>query len=129
MHYTWLRGANYQLSRSFNSYEFECPCGQCVEQRISVALVDSLQKVRDDIQDVLVINSAYRCEGYQAELERRGYKTAKNSQHLLGNAADISSRSFEPLRRSVWKYFMAIGVASNFFHVDERRDKMRTWNY
>lgn len=131
MYFTWQKGQFKQLSKNFNSYEFECPCVNisCIEQKISKDLVDNLQKLRDDVQDVVSVTSAYRCPAYQQELTQRGYKTAKNSQHVLGNAADIVSRNMYALGAAVFKYFRAVGTAKNFFHVDERRDKDRTWTY
>lgn len=131
MHYVWTKGQNRQLTKNFSTAEFDCPCTipECVEQRINKDLVDNLQKVRDDLNDVLTVTSGYRCALYQDELEKRGYKTAKNSQHLLGNAADVTSRNMATLGRLLHERFLAVGMARNFFHVDERRDKPRTWNY
>ena len=131
IYYTWKKGEQRHLSRNFATYEFECPCTypDCVEQRINVALVDNLQKVRDDVNDTVSITSAYRCTKYHLDLTKRGYKTVVNSQHVLGNAADVVSRNMTSLGGAVHKYFMAVGVARNFFHVDERRDKLRSWTY
>ena len=131
MHYVWLKGQNRKLTPNFSTTEFDCPCTipTCVEQRINKDLVDNLQKVRDNLQDSLTVTSGYRCQEYQNELEKRGYKTAKNSQHLLGNAADVTSRNMSTLGRLLHEVFICVGVARNFFHVDERRDRPRTWNY
>lgn len=131
MHYLWTKGQNRFLTKNFSTSEFDCPCHypECVEQRINKDLVDNLQKIRDDLNDVITITSAYRCSRYHADLTGRGYKTVVNSQHILGNAADVTSRNMSTLGRLVHERFLAVGVARNFFHVDERRDKPRTWNY
>lgn len=131
MHYVWRKGENSAITKNFWTSEFECPCvlPTCIEQRINRNLVDNLQKVRDSLNEPLTITSGYRCAAYQEDLEKRGYKTAKNSQHLLGNAADVTARNMTTLGRLVHENFISVGVARNFFHVDERRDKPRTWNY
>lgn len=126
--FTWKRGEQHQLSKNFSTLEFECPC-DCIDQRISLQLIDNLQKVRDAVQDSIVVTSGYRCSSYQEALTKRGYQTAKNSQHLLGNAADIWARNLTKLELEVHKHFMATGIARSFIHVDERRDKIRLWQY
>lgn len=131
LYYTWTKGVNKSLTPSFNTSEFQCHCSfpECIEQRINVDLVANLQKIRDDLEEALIITSGYRCERYQQVLAGKGYKTASRSTHCKGDAADISCRNMNKLSPLVWKYFMAVGIAYNFFHVDERRDKPRTWNY
>ncbi len=142
----WTRGVNLPLSRNFNTSEFTCKCGypECVDQYISSAFIQSLQEVRDDFRQSIIITSGYRCDRYQAELERRGHKTSKHlsthqrcakvttvSERVVHCpcAADITARKLGELHKVCIKYFRAIGVGLNFIHIDDRRDRERSWKY
>ena len=72
------------LSRNFSRSEFECKCG-CGEAEVSPLLIEQLQKLRDYTGEPIRITSGRRCEAHNAAVGG-----AKNSQHLLGLAADIS---------------------------------------
>jgi hypothetical protein len=137
--YWWQKGKTYKLSDNFSTYEFECPCDTpgCKTQIIKKELVDKLQTFRDRLGEPIRINSAYRCGAYQAKLQKRGYKTAKKSQHLEGAAVDIMPsrnngdhnkrlRTFIAIAESLFK---AIGYAQNWLHVDLRKDRNRKWYY
>jgi len=136
----WYKGDLIKLSANFSSYEFECLCDgiKCSNQLISKLLVTKLQLLRDKLNTPLRITSGYRCQNYQDKLKKKGYKTAKNSQHLLGRAADITipggrylkySKKREQLTTLSSSLFLAIGVGGRFIHVDLRDDKKRRWTY
>lgn len=133
-YYYWDKGENFKLSPYFATKEFACKCSypECVEQKISRTLIGKLDLVRKDINQPLIINSAYRCNRYQQFLASSGASTvvAKSSQHSLGNAVDIKPKTggiagFEPI---VAKYFDSVGLANTYLHVDLRQGKRR-WTY
>jgi uncharacterized protein YcbK (DUF882 family) len=68
------------------------------------------------------INSGYRTQAHHNSLAKKGYKTAKNSAHLRGFAADIhapDSRTRYAIVQALIKVgFNRIGVANTFIHVD-----------
>jgi hypothetical protein len=129
--YSWQRGVNILLSDHFSTGEFECHCGKCILQKVSVELVDRLEKLRVAHNAPVRINSGYRCASHQQRLRDKGLETSAGvSQHELGRAADISSpRDMGGLRALVERYFKAIGHARTFIHVDLRADKDRFWTY
>lgn len=131
--YVWPKGERTRLSTHFETWEFECPCKQCDEQRISSFLVNRLKTIRQNMGALIVITSGYRCANYQEDLRRRGYETAVGiSQHQLGNAVDIKpgrASQMSELLRQCEGHFKAIGVGKTFLHVDMRADKVRRWTY
>ena len=56
------KGENKQLSKHFNSSEFECPCDTCKKenQYIDEDLITKLEEVRVEYGSGVVINSGYR---------------------------------------------------------------------
>jgi zinc D-Ala-D-Ala carboxypeptidase len=119
------------LSQHFMASEFECPCHNknCDEQKISMDLVAKLEAIRQKHGKPITITSGYRCETHQKDLAEAGYQTAKLSQHLLGNAADITSRDLYELIPLCDEAFEALGIGKTFLHVDTRLDKLRRWTY
>lgn len=135
-HIYWRKGEVKKVSEHFSTKEFSCPCRleSCRLQKISVELLLKLEVVRQQVGRALQITSGFRCKGYQRELQKRGYKTAKKSQHLQGNAADFTCRNFEGINKEVLtdllaEQFKAIGMGNTFCHVDLRNDKVRRWFY
>lgn len=131
-YFHWEKGEFNQLSPFFVSTEFECHCSfpSCKQQLISIELLDKLQEIRITLDGPVIIKSGYRCSEYQAQLAKAGYETAIGiSQHQLGNAADITSKKLYSLGYEIKQRFKAIGTASDWFHVDTRSDKLRTWFY
>jgi zinc D-Ala-D-Ala carboxypeptidase len=127
------KNSSFRLSEHFTAREFDCPCKdpKCTETFVSQELVDKLEKLRK-LTGPLTVTSGYRCRYYQEDLERRGYETAKNSQHLLGKAADVTTKkmggaALEGIARMCG--FKAVGVGKTFIHVDLRSDKDRVWSY
>lgn len=134
-YYTWKKGEDLWLNNWFKTKEFVCQCKhtECVDQRVSIELVDRLTKIREEAQSPMRIHSGYRCTAHQEDIRNSGTSTvvAKKSTHELGHAADISvSRLTTPqLMPLAEKQFKSIGIANNFLHVDLRDDKVRRWNY
>jgi len=134
-YYEWKKGEIKPINKYFNTREFTCQCTlkDCVEQKISKDLIDILVKIREYHQKPMTITSGFRCEAHQANLKKSGANTvvATKSQHCLGNAADAL---FKDLRINEWintarTHSMSVGVATNFIHIDTRRDKKREWSY
>lgn len=134
-YYVWKKGDKHFIGQYFNTKEFSCQCKNtdCVNQKISEELIGMLTKIREYLQKPMTITSGFRCEAHQKSLQASGANTvvATKSQHCVGNAADAM---FKDLRVNEWidvarKYSMAVGYASNFIHLDTRKDKKREWKY
>lgn len=112
----------------------DCNCSykDCVEQRISKDLIQKLENVRIEVNQPLIITSAYRCTEYQTHLRSSGVNTvvAKKSTHELGDAVDVvpKDKNMEGFEDICAKQFDSIGLAKNFLHLDTRQGKRR-WNY
>ena len=89
--YSLKSDRNKQLSRNFSVYEFACK-DKSDKVLISEELVDVLQKIRDNYNKPVNINSAYRSVEYNKEI--RG---SSNSQHCKGTAADIWIEGCDPV--------------------------------
>lgn len=81
--------------------------------------LDMLQALRDLLGVPMLVNSAYRTPQYNATLPG----AAKNSQHLVGRAYDISMLNHDPARfitAAVQVGFTGVGTypGSNFVHID-----------
>lgn len=128
----WKRGSKFALSKYFNSKEFECQCGVCEEQAISSDLIGLLTSLREDVGLPFKITSGYRCVTHQSKiLNNPNIQTVKNSQHVLGNAADVACSDLNLLFTKAPNFFDAVGDGrkKGFVHLDVRHDKKRTWLY
>jgi zinc D-Ala-D-Ala carboxypeptidase len=116
------------LSKNFSRPEFECPCG-CGYDQIEFALVESLQKVRDNFGP-MTINSGCRCGPHN-----RSVGGSPQSSHLRGLAADIRSANslsrFNLIRSLLAVGFKRIGIGQEFIHVDQDLSKPQSliWLY
>lgn len=139
-YYIWNKSDKPEyLSNWFKTNEMSCKCSYdtCVEQRISVELIEKLSTIREETNSVVRVTSAFRCEKKQADIRNSGTSTvvAKKSQHELGNAVDISSGTLtiSEFNKVLERYFGSIGYAQNFSHVDMRPKRadgsLRTWKY
>ena len=78
--------------RNFTRDEFACGCG-CGFDDIDPLLVTTLQRLRDEVQRPVVVNSGCRCKSHNATV-----KGSKSSQHLRGKAADIKIEGMTSLQ-------------------------------
>lgn len=100
------------ISKNFSRWEFECPHCRTLRGPTD-ALVAVLQRMRDVKGRSLTVVSGYRCATYNARVGGIG-----NSEHLLGNAADVIGGYASV---SQWHGAGAIGVGtrrSRVIHVD-----------
>ena len=116
------RGQNVQLTDHFHLKEFECPCGACKYTLVDLDHVDRLEKLRKIFNRSITISSGFRCGEHNKEVGG-----AKNSQHLLGIATDISIPNATP-----WEVYCAstpifdgVGIYDDFVHVDSRSEEAR----
>ncbi|MEM9050292.1 MAG: D-Ala-D-Ala carboxypeptidase family metallohydrolase [Pseudomonadota bacterium] len=93
---------------------------------INETAMDRLQALRDEIGKPFIIQSAFRSEEHN-----RAVGGAKNSQHLLAKAFDISMKGHAPhaFERAAKRHgFRGIGIypRSGFMHIDTR-DRAARW--
>jgi len=115
---------NHAVSAHFTYKEMACRC--CGSYSINPKLLLSLEWFRTLVSShrstdtPLIINSAYRCPQHNAAVGG-----SKNSQHMLGNAADVriptglSPRLVVEFLERI-PYVGGIGLYSNFVHIDIR---------
>lgn len=136
-YYVWQKDCEYPLSKHFSTKEFKCKCSfdSCVEQKISITLIEKLEKIRVEVGQPLIITSAFRCAAHQESIRKSGQSTVvakKQSQHELGNAADVLPKDRQDIRGSFLRicaqHFQTIGLSDRFLHLDERPD-FRRWEY
>ena len=125
------------MTKNFSIKEFECKCGCEMPEDVLVnitKLANQLQYVRDCVAMPITINSAYRCEAHNSSDAVKG---SKNSQHLLGKAADIVIQGLDTIL-DTYDYLDdlmlsgeilqgGLGMYSSFTHIDIRKTKKR-WN-
>jgi uncharacterized protein YcbK (DUF882 family) len=131
---TFKKKENKQLSKNFNSKEFECSCQKCEVQYIEEELIEKLQKLRDLYGKPIAVTSGYRCPHHNEQVGG-----AKNSSHVNGMAADIQPKiitldELDNLYDICYTIFDNIGDGRNkrFIHVDTRPPKStgkRVWFY
>lgn len=116
------------ISEHFGVWEFKCKDNTRVIV-LNKALVELLEKVRLHFKRPVVINSAYRTVQYNSQLPN----SSPQSQHTLGNAADIRVTGVTPV--NVYAYLnqlhpndCGIGLYNTFVHIDVRPNKSR-WDY
>ena len=124
-----------KLTRNFSISEFECNCGCEMPEDIKlniVELADNLQVLRDFLNMPIKITNAYRCES-----KNKSVNGVKNSQHLLGKAADIQISNLSPKKVAEAISFLmennsfkmgGLGLYNTFTHVDIR-GKMARWGF
>ncbi len=130
-----------KLTKNFKLKEFECKgnlkgcyCRMPDDVYRNIKeLAENLQIVRDELQEPIKINSAYRCPNYNDNV----VKGAKYSQHKLGKAADITIQSLKPIEvYAIIEDLIDFGVMlqgglglyDTFVHYDIRKTRAR-WDY
>lgn len=105
-------------------------CGACVLQP---RLVISLEKLADQWfkrrGKPLRVTSVYRCVKHNSSPAVGG---AKNSRHLLGQAADCAIKAIdhdEFIALAKECGFHGIGIGETFIHVDVRAIPCEPWHY
>lgn len=114
------------LSEHFSRSEFACKDG-CGFDTVDVDTLALLEEIRDHFMSPVVITSACRCPEHN-----RAEGGAKNSQHLMGRAADIKIKGVAPIEiaefaETLMPHSGGIGIYTGFCHVDTRTGKAR-WN-
>ena len=124
---TYPKGIKKQLSKYFNSTEFDCHgSGCCSMTLINSKLVEYLDKIREHFNAPVTISSGYRCT-----IHNKNVGGATGSRHNKGDAADIVVKGHSP--REVAQYAESIGIKGiglyetakdgYFVHIDTRNYK------
>lgn len=107
------------VAPNFKVSEFACndKTNICL---INPKLAELLQQIRTKAKAPIIINSAYRTVAYNTKVGG-----AANSQHIYGNAADISCKALTPrqlesIAESILGNSGGIGIYPTFLHVDVR---------
>lgn len=122
--YSKSKNGGEQLSPNFTVREFACKDGTDLIL-IDDELVNLLQQVRDHFQVPVTVNSAYRTAAYNAKIGG-----VKNSQHVLGMAADIVVKDVTPIAVAQYAEYLGakgIGLYSDFVHLDTRKGAKSRW--
>ena len=111
----------------FSSTEFMCPCG-CGRADVQPELIAALEELRAKVGKPIHITSGFRCPFHNADVGG-----ARNSQHILGRAADITvkgmfGRELYEIARTV-QAFKGFGQGKNYLHVDIRTTLPAKWMY
>ena len=108
--------------RYFKLTEFDSPDAPGSGAKMDKEFLAMIDEARHLAGVPFKINSGYRTQAHHNSLTKKGYKTAKNSAHLRGFAADIhapDSRTRYAIVQALIKVgFNRIGVANTFIHVD-----------
>ena len=114
-----------KLTENFDSIEFACKDGTPVPTSLMGnvrELAEQLQVLRDELGAPLSILSGYRTKSHNDKVGG-----AKNSQHLLGKAADLTAKRLRPHQlAAIIKKLIAeekmkdggIGIYPGFVHYD-----------
>lgn len=122
----------------FKLAEFQCQCkekcpGKVPNLRINDQLLETLNKVREEFGQSIIVTSGFRCKRHNSAIGG-----AVASQHLLGTAVDIrpasgSKEDLEELYRICQKEDGVVGLGDGrrkgFIHVDVRPGQRKEWTY
>ena len=110
------------LSEHFDRSEFACKCG-CGFDTVDAELLEALELIRQHFDRPIVVNSACRCPAHNVAVGG-----GRNSQHLLGRAADILVHHTDPAIVAELARQMGIGGVGDyesFTHIDTRSGTAR----
>lgn len=118
--------------RYFTRTEFKCKCGgrfcNGYPVEIDMNMVKIADKIREKIGKPITVNSGLRCKTHNANVGG-----VSNSQHLLGNAADLgcpigcTPAQMAAIAEEIMGDTGGIGIYSWGIHIDTRSAKSR-WN-
>lgn len=125
-----------KLTKNFKRSEFECKDGSPMTEnqfKNIQELAKNLQALRDELDKPINITNAYRSRAHNAAIGG-----SKNSQHVLGKAADIYVEDYTPKELAkviegliedgkMSEGGIGIYTKNNFVHYDIRGTKAR-WN-
>jgi len=123
------------MTKNFSKEEFDCSDGSEMPINIyhnMVKVANQLQVLRGYLKKPIHINSAWRSQEYNASIKG----SSKKSQHIMGRAADIVVKGFDPvavyttIEILIEKGDMlqgGLGLYDTFVHYDIRGTKAR-WN-
>ena len=83
-----------KITTNFSLEEFNCKDGSAMPNDVMINIIKlakNLQVLRDAIGKTITINSAYRSPDYNKKIGG-----VKDSQHLKGNASDITVKGMTP---------------------------------
>ena len=122
------------MTKNFSIEEFDCNDGSKMPINVyhnMVKVANQLQVLRNYIGKPIHINSAYRSQEYNAKIGG-----VKDSQHIMGRAADITVNGFDPIAVHTTIELLiekgdmlqgGLGLYNSFVHYDIRGTKTR-WN-
>jgi uncharacterized protein YcbK (DUF882 family) len=131
---------NNLITPNFTWSEFACKDGINVPDLYKpnvVLLCQQLELIREKLKVPILILSGFRTVSYNDLLRLKDTKVAKNSQHLLGKAADIQAFAYNSLQifYTILKLMNTnkiikggLGLYNNFVHYDIRGTQI-TWDY
>ena len=123
------------MTKNFSKEEFDCNDGSEMPINIyhnMVKVANQLQILRNHLGKPIQINSAWRSEEYNASIGG-----VKDSQHIMGRAADIvvrdltSTEVYNTIEELIEKGDMlqgGIGLYDTFVHYDIRGERAR-WDF
>ena len=128
------------MTKNFNIDEFKCKgnlrgcdCEMPDDVYKNIQeLAENLQIIRDELQEPIKINSAYRCENHNRKIGG-----SSKSQHVKGKAADIVVKNLTPdevanaldnLQQGGFIKSGGLGRYDTFTHLDIRGTEAR-WDF
>lgn len=122
-----------QLTRNFNSKEFDCKDGTKVPEKFMnnlQELANNLQILRNELGVPVIVTGS----GYRTPSHNKAVGGAENSQHLTASGADINASGHTPkqlydkIEVLIAKKKMkqgGLGLYAGFVHYDIRGNKAR----
>jgi len=127
--------SKFEGIKYFTSWEFDSPDAPGSGELMERSFLLKLDEARRIAQIPFIVTSGYRTQRHHDDLRNRGYKTAKNSPHLKGWAADIkvltSSHRYTIIRALIQAGINRIGIGRTFIHADcdPTKPPYLVWHY